>query len=159
MSLRPKLPPARMMPVLMLIAASGVSACSGNAGLNPATWFGGGEEPDRLITLAAEAEDPRPLVERITEAVVDDTEGSVIVRVVGLPPTQGWYAAELVPRPLQDDGHLVLEFRAVPPPGGGAQGRPESRQLTAAFAITDFGLREISRITVRGETNERTLRP
>ena len=66
--------------------------------LNPFNWFGHSQEAPAVPqeTASGIANDPRQLVAQVTTLDVAETAGGAIVRANGLPPTQGWWKAELV---------------------------------------------------------------
>jgi|SRR6056297_115699 len=154
-----------------LVAVMALSACSGvrESRLNPFNWFGGSQAEERTLAprggYGAEEADPRPLVDRVIALQVDRTPGGAIVSAIGLPPTQGWWAAELVPvnadiegRPVADGGVLGFEFRIVPPPGPRRSGTPPSREVSAGLFVTDQELAEVRSVTVAGADNQRSAR-
>ncbi|OZA08094.1 MAG: hypothetical protein B7Y02_12980, partial [Rhodobacterales bacterium 17-64-5] len=65
--------------------------------LNPFNWFKRSEARDLVQTEAPG--DPRPLVAEVLTMVVEPIPGGAIVRATGLPPTQGWWQAELIALP------------------------------------------------------------
>ena len=151
MSLRP----------LVLIALLPLAGCGQNVNVwAPKTWFGYGDTPADTQVEPDESQDPRPLVDSVTSASIEQANGGVIVRATGLPPTQGWWLAELMPSPIEN-GELVLDFRISSPVDQAAQGTPRSREVTVAYTITRFSLERdgITRVVVRGERNSKVLRP
>lgn len=146
---------------LVLIALLPLAACGQNVSVwAPKTWFGYGQVPEDTQVAPAESEDPRPLVASVTSASLERANGGVIVRATGLPPTQGWWLAELMPAPIEN-GELVLDFRLSAPLDQANQGTPRSRQVTVAYLISSYSLERdgITRVVVRGESNSRVLRP
>ena len=97
--------------------------------------------------------DPRPLVDRIAALSVEPVPGGAVIRVVGLPPRQGWYGAELVPVPRGDDDVLAFQLRALPPDEPTRVSTPRSRQLVVARNVTDQELQGVRRIRVDGLEN------
>lgn len=121
--------------------------------LNPFNWFGRGERVETTnVAAPAEREDGRQLVANVTSLVIERTKGGAIIRATGLPPTQGFWAAELVPveGSEEESGELVYEFLIFPPPTPQPVSTQRSREITVAAFLTDFRLDAISRITVRG---------
>ena len=78
-----------------------------------------------------------------------------MVRATGLPPTQGFWSAELVPQPLDEKGTLVLEFHVFPPVGSAAVVNQQSREITVAYNLSDIKLQQINQIVVQGASNAR----
>lgn len=149
-----------------LIAALTLGAC-GQSRLNPLNWFGHSKrtavatvpvDPKTGVPLAQP--DPRPQVAEVTSLSVERTPGGAIVHATGLPPTQGWWNAELVPendgKPVK--GVLSYRFVIVPPPGATAVSTPQSREVTVAVRLTDYQLQGVHAITVAGSADARTVR-
>lgn len=111
---------------LALVLALG--ACGSR--LNPLNWIGGSEPAPATLAptdLPATAPDARPLIAQVISLEVEPNRGGAVVRAVGVPPTQGFWNAELVARPVQD-GVMTYEFRALPPPRGPPSARrPRAR--------------------------------
>ena len=89
-------------------------------------WFGGSRSEATLAPNRGYPSDvdPRPLVSQVVSMQVDRVPGGAIVTAVGLPPTQGYWAADLVStyeteagKIASKDGVIQLEFRVVPPRG------------------------------------------
>ena len=141
---------------MMLILLSG---CSSN--LNPLNWFGNNNDETTIDPIAAENE-RRPVVAEITALALERTPGGAVIRASALPPTQGWFAAELVsadPDGEPINGVLSFAFRAVPPPEAARQSAPQSRVLTAAVVVTSDTLANTRVIQVSGSQNSRSVRP
>ena len=149
---------AFLMALPLLVASCGLSETR----LNPFNWFGGDEETSSAQPLeVVERRDPRPLVAEITQLVIERTPGGAIVRVTGLPPTQGWYGADLVsvtPEGAPIDGVLSYSLRAVPPEAPTRVSTRQSRELTAARFISDTILSGVRVIQVTGAQNSRIAR-
>ncbi len=110
---------------------------------------------------AASKEDiPDPVPLPLTMAVAERAGGGVILRVEGVSPTQGFYAATLLP--LNDGapdaaGVVTLELVAVPPAAPGAVGPERTRQLSAAAFYPNRMLKPITGFRVRGGQNVITV--
>jgi hypothetical protein len=146
-------------PLLLLCLGALLAGCGGFADsrLNPVNWFGR-SEPRETIVLPDEDADTRPLVDAVLSMTVEPVPGGAIVRARGQTPTQGWWAAELVPLDIEDAGSLVYEFRIVPPPVPTAVNTPQSRQVDVAIFVSDFKLDAVREIVVQGATNARSAR-
>ncbi|WP_298290644.1 hypothetical protein [uncultured Litoreibacter sp.] len=137
-----------------------LSACGrvADSRLNPFNWFG----RDRAETIEVQPEaatnDGRQFVEQVTELAVDATPGGAIIRAVGVPPTQGFWDAELVRIQTPDPANVVYEFRVVPPLQRRAQGTVASREIIAGASLSNIALQGVRTITVRGLRNQRTVR-
>ena len=83
----------------------------------------------------------------------------MIVRAQGVAPTQGFYAAELVPTAAVPDaaGILGFELTAIPPSGPEAVGPERTRLLDAAFFLPTLALRDLRGVRVAGAGSARTL--
>lgn len=140
-----------------LVATLVVAGCGTR--LNPFNWFGPSEE-----TLNAAPEtftnDLRPLVAQVTALKIDRTPDGAIIRAVGLPPTQGFWQAELVPlnRGEPDENRtLSFEFRAFEPLDPARVSTEQSREVVVGQFISSFALRDVRRISVVGASNTRTV--
>ena len=146
--------------VAILLATALVSGCSsiGQSRFNPLNWFGSEEEALDPIEVENER---RPLVSQITSLQVERTPGGAIVRATALPPSQGWFAPELVGlNPYGDpiEGVLSYSFRAVPPEQPIRVSTPQSRELSAAVFIPNPVLDRVRVIQVTGAQNSRIAR-
>lgn len=145
----------RLPLIAALCLALALPACGGfrDSRLNPLNWFGRAQETEQVALTEAEKADPRLLVERVVSLDVEPLPTGVIVRAKGLPPTQGWWEAELVARPVDENGVLVYEFRIFPPLERTDANTPRSREVTVAASLSNVKLAGISRIVVQGEGN------
>lgn len=144
--------------VATLCATLALGACStiSNSRLNPFNWFGGSEEAAVASPLERPA-DPRLLVAQVIDMQLEKMPGGVIVRATGLPPTQGFWDAELVARPVED-GAIIYDFRIFPPLESSAVSTQQSREVIVATFLSNIKLEGIRQITVQGESNARTSR-
>lgn len=142
---------------LALTLTLALASCGGfrDSRLNPFNWFGRSAPAERVEVAADVNADPRPLVETVTDMQVDAFPGGAIVRATGLTPTQGWWEAELVELPIDEDGVLVLEFRLLPPITPTDVNTARSRTVTVGTSFSDVKLAKISRIVVQAKTNAR----
>lgn len=139
--------------------ALSVAGCGGlrESRLNPFNWFRK-SEPRETIVLPEAGSDPRPLVEAVLSLAVEPIPGGAIVRARGQTPTQGWWQAELVAQPVDENGSLVYEFRLLPPDKRTDVNSPQSRQVDVAIYISDVKLEAVREIVVQGATNARASR-
>lgn len=144
--------------VATLCATLALGACStvSNSRLNPFNWFGGSEEVVAVETTAVPT-DNRLLVAQVSGMTLEKMPGGVIVRATGLPPTQGFWEAELVARDAED-GVLIYDFRVFPPITPQITSTTQSREVTVAAYLSNVKLNSIRQITVQGATNARTSR-
>ncbi len=125
--------------------------------LNPFNWFSR-SEPREAITLTADKAETRALAQQVTDMEVLPYSAGAIIRATGVMPTQGWWNAELVPRPLDENGVLVYDFRVFPPLTDTPAGTPQTREITVAVSISPQKLDGVREIVVQGETNARSSR-
>jgi len=124
--------------------------------LNPFNWF---KRSEARASVQVEAPgDARPLVESVLTMTVEPIPGGAIVRATGLPPTQGWWQAELIALPVDENGTLVYEFRLLPPTDQTPSGTPRTREVEVAIYISDTRLAQVGEIVVQGATNARSAR-
>lgn len=152
--------PAAPIVLRPLLAATLVIALAGCGGmrdskLNPFNWFKRSEDR-AMVDVPADAADPRLLVETVLDLVVEPIPGGAIVRARGLPPTQGWWDAELVLIPSEDAGAVVYEFRITQPDRPQDVNVPRSREVDVAIYISDIKLEFVDEIIVQGATNARS---
>ncbi|MBC7157235.1 MAG: hypothetical protein H5U20_06935 [Rhodobacteraceae bacterium] len=156
-------------PLVALVAVLAVAGCGrlAESRLNPFNWFGNDEVTPVAATpapLSALANDPRPLVAEIAALEIDPLPDGALVRATGLPPTQGYWDAALIPAGAGEaegqpvDGVLTFYFVAAPPPAPARVSTPRSRALTAAAFVSAQGLQGVSRIVVRAAGNEASTR-
>jgi len=146
-----------VMTVLVIAGLSGCAAVN-ESRLNPLNWFGSDEES--LDPIAVENE-RRPLVAQITGLAIERTPGGAIIRATALPPTQGWFDAELVSADQDGepvDGVLSFAFRAVPPETHQRQSTERSRELSAAVFVSNIVLAKTQTVQVTGQQNSRAIR-
>ena len=139
--------------LLGLGAALVVASCGRirDSRLNPFNWFGGAKRREQVAATPAEEQDPRLLVADVVSLNVDPYSAGAIVRAKGIPPSQGWWEAELVARPIDENGVQVYDFRVFPPLTETPEGTPMSREITVAVSISAVKLDQISEIVVQGQ--------
>jgi hypothetical protein len=141
--------------VLALGAAFVLTGCGAvrQSRLNPFNWFGRSRAREQVQQTAEVAADPRLLMAEVTALSIDPYSSGAIVRATGIPPTQGWWDAELVARPIDENGVLVYDFRVFPPVIDTPPGTPRSRQITVATSLSRVRLDQVSEIVVQGAGN------
>jgi hypothetical protein len=151
------MPVSRRLFAISLVAA--VAGCGrlGQSKFNPFNWFKK-SEPRETIVLPEKGADRRPLVAAVLSMTVEPMPGGAIVRARGENPTQGWWEAELVPQPVDENGTLVYEFRILPPIARTDVNTPQSRQVDVAIYISDYKLEAVREIVVQGASNARSAR-
>lgn len=127
--------------------------------LNPFNWFGRSERVE-TVAVAPEAVTPdgRQLVADVTALVIERNPGGAIVRATGLPPTQGFWEAELVSVPTEEEGVALYEFRVFPPPTPKPVSTVQSREITVATYLSDIALAQVRQIVVQGANGAQSAR-
>ena len=145
--------------IASLLCVALLSACGfGQSRLNPLNWFGRSQPTETVGLLTTAPADPRPLVAQVLTMSIEPFPGGALVRATGLPPTQGFWDAELVALPVDDTGTLVLEFHIFPPVARAGVVNQQSREVTVAYSLSDIKLEGISQIIVQGAGNARASR-
>ncbi len=148
-----------------LLAIGLLAGCQSRYSPNNWGWFGGSQSEPTLAPNDGYAPDydRRPLVQQVVSMSVDQVPGGAIVTAVGLPPTQGYWEADLVStyetesgKPAPKDGVMRLEFRIVPPRGQKRVSTAISREVTAGTFLSDQALGAVRTITVVGSGNQRS---
>ncbi|SDZ35592.1 hypothetical protein SAMN05444004_11179 [Jannaschia faecimaris] len=143
---------ARITAVLAVTALAGCGI--GQSRLNPMNWFGSDRE-ERIDQ--ARAEPSRPVVQEVVSLKAEPTPGGVIISAVGLPPTQGFWEAELVRIASDDPAVLVLDFNILPPLTPEPVGTQPSREVLAGAFFTTQDLTGVRTIAVQGLSNRRSV--
>ena len=138
----------------VLVATMALSACGfGQSRLNPLNWFGRSQPAAQVVLVTSAPADPRPLVAQVLTMSIEPYPGGALVRATGLPPTQGFWDAELVALPVDESGTLVLEFHIFPPIARAGVVNQQSREVTVAYSLSDIKLDGINQIIVQGAGN------
>lgn len=133
----------------------GLAGCSTR--LNPFNWFGNDRQEQRIeVVQVEEFVDPRPLVADVISLEADQVDGGAIIRAVGRAEHQGYWEAELV-EISNEDGLMLFEFRVVPPRDDTAEGAPRTREILVGTFRSANELRGVTRISVQGANNRRTV--
>jgi hypothetical protein len=145
--------------ITALLLVSFVAAC-GQSRLNPFNWFGRDRESRNAAVVDIGFVDPRGLVGEVVKLKVDRLPGGAIINAFGLPATQGYWEAELVPLngELPDKGVLTYEFRLLPPITPSNVGTKVSREVVVGKFVSDQSLLGVRRIKVIAAANSRTVR-
>jgi len=152
-----KRPPLRLTALVALTLI--LAGCGGfrDSKVNPFNWFKRSEETQKLA-LPARPADTRALVASVISMQVEEVPGGAIIRATGLPPTQGWWKADLVPLDVDENGRMVLEFRIFSPVDQKAVGNERSREVVVALFVSNIKLEPVREIIVQGDTNARSAR-
>ena len=149
--------PSVLRPLLAATLVIALAGCGGlrDSKLNPFNWFKR-SEVRVAVDVPEDPSDTRPLVETVLDLKVEPIPGGAIVRARGLPPTQGWWDAELVLKPTDETGVLVYEFRLSQPDQPTDVNTPRSREIDVAIYVSDYKLEFVNEIVVQGATNARS---
>ncbi|MBC7480002.1 MAG: hypothetical protein H7317_18250 [Pseudorhodobacter sp.] len=144
--------------IAVLVLALGVGSCGriAQSRFNPLNWFGQAR-PTVVTTLYVPPEEKRPLVAQVMDLKVEAYPGGAIVRATGLPPTLGYWQAELVAQPVDAEGRLVFEFRIFAPLDPQAPGTPYARQINVAASVSAIRLAGVRSVVVQGASNALTV--
>ncbi|TMV83643.1 hypothetical protein FGG78_22515 [Thioclava sp. BHET1] len=146
---------------MILLFALDACGAARRSSFNPFNWFGSSKsEPrtEQAATVAKKDADPRQLIAQVTDLAVLKTSDGAIIRATGLPPTQGYWAADLV---AENDGKPVkgvLTYRFVvrPPDTPSPASTVQSREITAASFVDSFDMASVRKVVVIGAENTRT---
>jgi hypothetical protein len=155
--------------VIVLAGALALSGCNWfrNSSVNPFNWFQSSEptneEIDAAVALAereAALMDGRQLIPQVISLDVMPTQYGAVVTAVGLPPTQGWWAADLIPENdgFPVEGVVTFRFVVAPAPPGKRVSTQQSRELSAGAFLPRQRLPEIREIVVLGQEGSRSSR-
>jgi len=149
-----------LLAALVVVLTLGACGVIRESRFNPFNWFGRSERAEPVAPDAVQVVpgDAREQVATVTALVIEQVTGGAIVRATGLAPRQGFWQAELVPRPLDENGGLVLDFLVFPPPGATDVSTTQSREIAVAYFLSNFKLNEIGTITVQGKSGARSAR-
>jgi len=147
-----------------LVAVVVLTSCGAvrDSRLNPVNWFGRSTETATLVPEGGwrTAVDNRPLVDQVIELSVHPVSGGAMVQAIGLPPTQGWWDAELTGEGGEvraEGGVLRLDFVVAEPRQARREGPPVSREVSAGLFIPNARLDGVRQITVSGARNARSV--
>lgn len=148
--------------VLILGMAAGCARIA-DSRVNPFNWFSRSTSAPTLAPAEgydAFARDSRPLVDQVTDLVIERTPGGAVIRATGLPPRQGHYNGDLVS--LSDgepvNGVLEYQFRLIPPPGATRVSTVASREVVVGLFVSDQSLEGVREIRVVAQENSRAAR-
>lgn len=136
-----------------------LAAC-GNSGSNPFSAESD-EERNRMQVLEQQVSaEGRELVAHVSAVRADRNPSGVILIATGLPDSQGYWNAQLVPLndELPVDGVLSYEFVVSKPAESIGIGSPESREIIVGRSISNRKLRGVSDIRVVSASNVRSPR-
>ncbi len=143
-----------LLAALMMVVLLG--ACQSR--LNPFNWFGRSAPVENVAISQVEAADPRLLVDEVLSLDIESFPGGAIIRAEGRNPTQGYWDAELVARPIETEGVLIYDFRLLPPVEQTDVNTQRSRQVAVAVSLSTVKLDGIREIIVQGTRNARAVR-
>ncbi|HBQ37351.1 MAG TPA: hypothetical protein DD729_11070 [Rhodobacteraceae bacterium] len=144
---------------MILLSAVLLAGCASK--FNPLNWFGGSrEETLKEVEIPTKAADLRKLVAQVTSLKIEKNAGGAIIHAVGLPPTQGYWDAALVPEfdKLPINGVLTFTLRIQQPLGFEKMSTPHSREVNVGYFISNHTLEGVKTIRVLGAQNARSVR-
>ncbi|SDJ41825.1 hypothetical protein [Aliiruegeria lutimaris] len=147
-----------------LVAVLVLTGCQSRYNPTNWGWFSGSQsgtlEPRKGYPSDV---DPRNLVSQVTSMQIDQVPGGAIVTAVGLPPTQGYWNADLISTYKTEtgavapkDGVIQLEFVIAPPRQQRNVVNTASREVSAGTFLSDQTLRGVRTIRVIGQNNQRS---
>ena len=147
-----------MSKYFVLALLVGLAAC-GNSRSNPFSSESD-EERNRMQVLEQQiSAEGRELVAHVSAVRADGNPNGVILIATGLPDSQGYWNAQLVP--LNDEipagGVLSYEFVVSKPAESIGVGSPESREIVVGRYINNRKLRGVSDIRVVSASNVRSI--
>lgn len=148
-----------------LVAVLVLAGCESRYNPTNWGWFGGSRSAPTLEPQDGyeDTTEIRPLVQQVLSMSVDQVPGGAIVTATGLPPSQGYWEADLVSAfqtvtgdVASKDGEIRLDFRIVPPRTPKPVVNQRSREVTTGLYLSDQTLQNVRRITVVGSANSRS---
>ena len=141
--------------VILSVVAISLAGCATR--LNPFNWFGGDREERVSVEEVVEVLDNRQLAGEVLSLQADALPGGAIINAIGLPPTQGYWEADLV-ETSREGGNLTMEFRIFPPSTPTPAGTLRCREVLAGRYMSTQDLDGIRTIVVQGQNNRRSIR-
>lgn len=142
-----------------VLAVTALAGCGiGQSRLNPLNWFGADRSDPIPQEQAVRATPGRPVVQQIVSLDIARNGEGALITAVGLPPTQGFWDADLVAVPSGDPTVLLFDFAIAPPVQQRRAGTQPSREVLVGERIPNADLAGIRTIAVRGQLNQRSVR-
>ena len=140
-------------PILALTVSAIALAGCGESRLNPFNWFKKTEE--EVVVVQPSEFSAEDLVEQVVDLQISKTATGAIIYATGLPPTQGYWGAELIAmndaQPV--DGVITYRFEAIEPVGFERVVNQRSREVLAASNLSNADLEGVTAIRVISATN------
>jgi len=137
----------------LLLSALLVTGCASK--FNPFNWFKRSTNETVRQVAPGQVIENRGLVDQVTSLQIEKTNGGAIIHAVGLPPSQGYWDAELVAengeKPVK--GVLTYRFRIDKPYEFKRASTPISREVVVGHFVSNIKLQEVSSIRVLGARN------
>lgn len=144
----------------ILLGALILTGCASK--FNPFNWFGRSNSQETLTeaTTPDTITDQRSMVDQVIALNIEKTNGGAIIHATGLPATQGFWGAELVPEnnELPVNGVLTYTFRIKQPSGIKVASTPRSREVVVGHFVSNIKLNGVSQIRVVAARNARISR-
>ncbi len=142
----------------LLLSALLMTGCASK--LNPFNWFKRSTNETVQQVAPGQVIENRNLVDQVISLQIEKTNGGAIIHAVGLPPSQGYWDAELVPendeKPVK--GVLTYKFRIDQPFEFKRASTPTSREVVVGHFVSNIKLRDVTTIRVLGARNARSSR-
>lgn len=142
----------------LLLSTLLVTGCASK--INPFNWFKRSTNETVEQVAPGFVLDTRGLVDQVISLQIGKTNGGAIIYAVGLPPSQGYWDAELVAendeKPI--NGVLTYKFRIDQPYEFKRASTPTSREVVVGHFVSNIKLQSVSSIRVLGTRNARTSR-
>lgn len=144
-------------------SANGLSSASSAGSGSSANIFGRRNRVERqnVDAVNAVSADGRTLVALVKTAKIERTRDGGIVHARAVMPRQGYYDAKLVSADAfkpDENGVLVLEFRAKEPQFNTVQSTERSREVDVGVFLSNQTLANIRSIRIVSRQNQVTLR-
>ena len=141
----------------ILVSALLVTGCASK--INPFNWFKGSSEEKLVEQMVPGAKaEHRALVDQVASLQIEKTNGGAIIHAVGLPPSQGYWDAELVAENAEKpvNGVLTYSFRIEQPYEFKRASTPTSREVVVGHFVSNIKLQGVTSIRVLGTRNARS---
>lgn len=142
----------------LLLSAVLITGCASK--FNPFNWFKRSTNETVRQVAPGQVIENRGLVDQVIFLQIEKTNGGAIIHAVGLPPSQGYWDAELVPengeKPIK--GVLTYKFRIEQPYEFKRASTPTSREVVVGHFVSNIKLQDVSSIRVLGTRNARASR-
>lgn len=142
----------------LLVSALLITGCATK--MNPFNWFKRSKNETLQQIAPGQVLEERGLVSQVISLQIEHTNGGAIIHAVGLPPSQGYWDAELIAdneeKPV--NGVLTYKFRIDQPYEFKRASTPVSREVVVGHFVSNIKLQGVKTIRVLGAQNARSSR-